>query len=330
MPISNIKEKLELARNRLFELDREESIIEESTPAESTTTENTTTEESRKIVVFSDVSLKRYRKFRGENGNIKGLNIYVRLVKGEIIAYDVPGPVHAFVSQQLAFKLRNWSNRLNVFRRLDITTGNNSEYCADIAAEPRQIPPPAPGHVPQLTIIIEVAKSESLTSLNDLTADYFSANAQTNLTQVYLAIKIFSRRQDLTAAMLAILYLRNNQVPNLALAAPNPPPNTPPTVAFPNTTPNIAISFGTAPLNYQRAAFINNTGIRNDRLTGFVQNNDIACTQAGMPNYQITIPANLLFPGGVPVGVPNNFIIDLWEVQEDALYYLVCIAFTLL
>ena len=48
MPIRNIEEKLEIAKNRLLKLDREESLIEEST-----TPESTTTEESRKIVVFT-------------------------------------------------------------------------------------------------------------------------------------------------------------------------------------------------------------------------------------------------------------------------------------
>src|SRR5436305_6326168 len=122
----------------------------------------------------------------------------------------MPSPAHAFVAQEFATNLRIWSNRqLNVLSELDITTGNNSEYCTDIAAEPTQIPPPAPGYVPQPTIIIEVARTETLTSLDDLTVDYFSANAQTNSTQVYLAIKMFPRRKNSTAAMLAILYLRN-------------------------------------------------------------------------------------------------------------------------
>ncbi|RIA99522.1 hypothetical protein C1645_800578 [Glomus cerebriforme] len=327
MPISNIKKNLELARNRLLELDKEDSIIEESTITESTTTESTMieniiTEESRKIVIFRDIFLERYRKFH-EEGELKRSNIYVRLVKGEIIAYEMPSSVHGYVVAELIFLLRGWSNQLNVISKLDITIGNNSEYCTDIAAEPKQILPFAPEYIAQPTIIIEVAKSESLSSLNDLTADYFSASVQTNFTQVYLAIKLFSRRQDSTVAMLAILYLHNNQIPNLALTAPNLPLNIPPMIAIANTRPNTAISFGTAPLNYQQVAFINNTDIRNDRLTGFVQKNDIACTQAGMSNYQITIPANLLFPGSVPISVPNNFVIDLWDIQQNALYYLV-------
>ncbi|GES79634.1 hypothetical protein GLOIN_2v1578326 [Rhizophagus clarus] len=324
MSISNIEEKLELAKNRLLELDREESLIEESTSSESTTpesttTENTMTEESGKIVVFSDVSLERYRKFRGE-GELKRSNIYVRLVKGEIIAYEMPSSAHGYTATELAFVLKTWSNgQLNVICEQNITTGNNTEYCADFVAEPEQIPPPGPGYEAQPTIIIEVAKTETLTSLNDCASDYFSASArytQTNSTGVYLGIKMFSRRQNSTVAMLAILYLRNNQVPNPAANVQNPPPNTPPMIVMANTIPNLAISFGTAPINYQRTAFVNNTGIQNDRLTGYVQSNDIPCTRAGMQDYQLTIPANLIFPGGVPVGVPNNLVIDLWWLQN--------------
>ena len=106
--------------------------------------------------------------------------------------YGIPSSAHGFVSQKLASKLEYWSNQLNVISELDITAGNNSEYCADIVAEPRQIPPPVLG-LAQPTIIIEVAKSETFSSLNDLAADYFSASTQTNSTQVYLAIKIFPR-----------------------------------------------------------------------------------------------------------------------------------------
>src|ERR1044072_3535620 len=104
MPISNIEENLELAWNRLVELDRKERATEEST---------TTAEESSKIVIFSGVSLKRYRKFCGE-GELKRFNIYIRLVRGEVIAYEMTSPAHAFVAHKLASKLENWSNRLNV------------------------------------------------------------------------------------------------------------------------------------------------------------------------------------------------------------------------
>ncbi|CAG8830584.1 35736_t:CDS:1, partial [Racocetra persica] len=136
MPISNIEENLELAWNRLVELDRKERTAEEST---------TTAEESSKIVIISDVSLERYRKFR-RGGELKRFNIYVRLVRGEVIAYEMPSPVHASVTAILSYLLLLWSNRhLVVSSKLDIIVGNASEYCTDIAAEPRQTPPPTPG-----------------------------------------------------------------------------------------------------------------------------------------------------------------------------------------
>src|SRR5256885_1708565 len=90
-----------------------------------------------------------------------------------------------------------------------------------------------------------------------------------------------------------------------------------------NTIPNLIISFGTAPLQQESRDIINSTGIRSYRITGLLQPDDTACTNPGMQNYQIDIPSNLLFnsfPGGVPQGTPNNFTIDLWEVQQRILH----------
>src|SRR6266508_64596 len=65
---SNIEENYALARNSLLESDRKDNIKENTT--EESTAEEDITEEgtmgSREIVVFSDVSLERYHKFRGE------------------------------------------------------------------------------------------------------------------------------------------------------------------------------------------------------------------------------------------------------------------------
>ncbi|GES74765.1 hypothetical protein GLOIN_2v1578326 [Rhizophagus clarus] len=161
-------------------------------------------EVSNKIVIFSGVSLKRYCKFHGK-GELKRFNIHVRLVRGEVITYKMSSPVHTLVAATLSHMLLLWSNcHLIIFNKLDIT--------------------------------IEVARTESLTSLDDLT------------------------------------------VPNLALNVSNPPSNTPPMITMTNMTPNLAISFGMAPHNHQPRSFINNTGISNGRLTGFLQRTNIACT----------------------------------------------------
>lgn len=172
MPISNLEEKFELARKTLLEFDRK-NIIKESTTEEGSAEKT----ESSEIVVFSDVSLESYHKFLGER---RRFNVYVRLIKGKVIAYEMPSPPHSIATGELNFMIKSWSNRLNVLSELDITVGNNSEYCADIAVEPKQVPPPGPGHVPQPRMIVEVGKTESLESLDDLAGEYFSTSAQTS------------------------------------------------------------------------------------------------------------------------------------------------------
>ncbi|GBC00657.1 hypothetical protein RclHR1_03930007 [Rhizophagus clarus] len=125
--------------------------------------------------------------------------------------------------------------------------------------------------------------------------------------------------------MVAMFYLRNNQIPS------RDRPNTR-LVTIQNTIPNLVISFGTAPLHQEPVDIINSTGIRNYRFTGFLQPGDTACTMPGMPAFQINIPSNLLFssfPGGVPVGAPNFFNIDLWELQQRILDRVVSVAFIL-
>ncbi|PKY60775.1 hypothetical protein RhiirA4_484885 [Rhizophagus irregularis] len=322
MPISNIEENFKLARNALLDFDKKDIIRENSK-------EEVTAEETgpREIVVFYDVTLEKYhQKFLQEH---RRFSVYVRLVKGKVIAYEIPSPPHASLVADLIPILAGWTNRLKIYAELDMIVGNENDTvnCADIVIEPRHVPAPGTGYVPRPRMIIEVGKTETIESLNSLAGEYFSNSVQSSLVQVYLSIKMFSRRTNDTVAMVATLYLRNNQVPNLALNQPNPPPNTPPTVPMTNTIPNLVISFGTAPLHQVSRTFINNIGVRNDRIIGYLQNDDPACVAPGMANYQINIPSHLLFqgyPGGVPHEIPNNFTLDLWNVQQyifDKLIY---------
>lgn len=318
MPISNLEKTFEFARNALLEFDNRDSIRENS--------KEVAEEEagSGEIVVFDNVTLERYQKFLQEH---RRFGVYVRLFKGRVIAYELPSPPHASLVADLIPILAGWTNRLKLYAELDMIVGNNNDTatCVDFAIEPRHVPAPGTGYVPRPRMIIEVGKTETIESLNSLAGEYFSNSVQSSLVQVYLSIKMFSRRTNDTVAMVATLYLRNNQVPNLALNQPTPPPNTPPTVPMTNTIPNLVISFGTAPLHQVSRTFINNIGVRSDRIIGFLQPNDPACVAAGMANYQINIPSNLLFcdyPGGVPHGIPNNFTLDLWNVQQYILYCL--------
>ncbi|CAG8556921.1 6666_t:CDS:2, partial [Racocetra persica] len=254
------KEKFALARERLLELDERDSVIENSTIEE-----NTIEVKPKEIIVYNDVPLESYLKFREKE---QKFHVFIRLKKGNVIAYDMMSGVHGAVQAQLIHLMICWSKQLIVSNDVDITVGQNSVY----SPEPLQREDPNP------RIVVEIGKTESLDSLNNLAEEYFSA--RTNI-QIYLAIKIWPRRSDGTAAMLALLYLRNNVVPNPALNSSNPLLNTQPTITLLNTVPSLAISFGTAPLHHQQLMFVQNTG--------------------------------------VPIGVPDNFSIDLWELQKKAL-----------
>ncbi|PKY57762.1 hypothetical protein RhiirA4_510727 [Rhizophagus irregularis] len=322
MPIDIPEKKFELARNTLLEQDIIKVNITEEDTAEKKLIEEDT--KSKKIVVLSGVSLENFCKLRAEARKFK---IYIRLVKGEIIVYETPSPVHSFTTGYLSNLIGAWSNYLDVGGELDMTVSHDTEYISDIVIEPiqplqpgqQQLGPAPPGSVPMPRMIIEVGRYESIGSLHSLAKEYFSNSTQTNLIQVYLSIKIFPRQSAGTAAMVAMIYLRDNQIPGQN--RPNAS-----MITVQNTQPNLVISFGTAPLHQESIDIINSTGIRNYRFIGFLQPEDIACTNAGMPNYQIDIPSNLLFngfPGGVPQGTPNNLNIDLWEVQQRILRHLV-------
>ena len=111
---------------------------------------------------------------------------------------------------------------------------------------------------------------------------------------------MFPIRQDGTRAMLALRYLRTNQI---------------------NTVPDIIISFGTAPLHPNTIGFLINIGVPLANIVG-VRFSATACNTSGIPIYQLHIPAIELFNGafgGIPAGAVNGFYLDLWELQNIVL-----------
>jgi hypothetical protein len=184
-------------------------------------------------------------------------------------------------------------------------------YTADVAVIPL-------GNGLNPTMVVEIGVFE-LQSLNDLAKSYLSE--QTNI-QVYLAFKFWPLRQDGTAAMLALLYLRENRTqvrPGHFRWLENS-----------NADPNMVISFGNAPINNIPMNFL--TGrVPDDRYFGYFNDGDTVCNGAGIPTYQIHIPSSPLFTGhhgGVPPQTPNNFSLDLWTIQVNALYCLKCVILT--
>ena len=218
------------------------------------------------------------------------------MVEGKIIAHELPLTSHGAVSWRIGALIYTWNNQLCGVQEEDLIVGPNSYYTADLTIRPRGRPRPLPGQGsnsegrPYPTLVVEVGNSESVPSLHDLSTGYFSP--QTTI-QIYLAIKIFPIRQDGTRAMLALRYLRTNQI---------------------NTVPDIIISFGTAPLHPNTIGFLMNIGVPLANIVGV--------NTSGIPIYQLHIPAIELFNGafgGIPAGAVNGVYLDLWELQNIVL-----------
>ncbi|GBB90766.1 hypothetical protein RclHR1_17820003 [Rhizophagus clarus] len=327
-----LEERFKLARDTLLNFIKQD-IIKENTTEKGTAEKESIEEEDTKFtksgefsgfVILRDVSLEEFHELRIGARKFK---VYIRLVEGDVIAYEMPSPAHSYVAGELIYLIRAWSHHLQVGSELDITVRRNTEYISDVTVEPRQ---PGQrqhgtGSVSQPRMIIEIGVAEAFGSLHSLALEYFSNSTQTNFIQVYLSIKIFPRHENNTVTMIATIYLRNNEIParnqqNRRLSADaiaNPT-----MTRIQNTTPNRVISFGTSPLDQRIVDSINSTGVQNDRIVGFIQPDDAICSRAGMEEYQVNIQSGLLFngfPGGVPQGTANNLIIDLWEIQQIVL-----------
>ncbi|CAG8670423.1 11080_t:CDS:1 [Acaulospora morrowiae] len=278
--------KFDLARYRLLSIKRQEGREEVK---------------RRGIVIDREISLETYLGFCDKEPRI---SVKYRLADGTIEAYEMPVDLHAVVQAKLIGIVDNWNDQLQVFGELDIIVGSRMVYRPDISIRPRNRQRPqasqavnSSGH-PYPTLVVEIGNTESVRSLHDLVIGYFSPR---NTIQIYFAIKLFPPRRDNSVALLALLYLRNN---------PNP------------TITVIAKSFGTAPLHISTQNYLQNTAnVPVNTITG-VGYGGVPCDGANLQDYQIAIPTILLFngvPGGVPNGVPANFNIDLWRLQDAIL-----------
>ncbi|CAJ0631980.1 6530_t:CDS:2 [Entrophospora sp. SA101] len=113
-----------------------------------------------------------------------------------------------------------------------------------------------------------------------------------------LVVEIGDTKSDGYVALLALLYLRNKLNP---------------------TVPVIVKSFGTASLHVSTQNYLQRTvNVPANTITGLGFGAG-PCNDANIQDYQIPIPTILFFngvPGDIPAGVPNNFNIDLWKLQD--------------
>ncbi|CAG8538767.1 9643_t:CDS:1 [Paraglomus brasilianum] len=254
----------------------------------------------KRIIIDKEVSRILYLKFCESEPRI---SVKYRLIEGKIEAYEMPLDPHALIQGELFHIMGNWSNRLRVLGELDVIVDAESVYRPDICVRPKnRHQPPSTLAVnssgnPYPTLVVEVGDTESLNSLHNLAEKYFS---QQTTIQIYLAVKLYPRRQDNTFALLAMLYLRNNQNP---------------------TTPVVVKSFGTAPLSRSSQIYLQNI-IQAEAISG-VGFGGVPCDGTNIAEYQIAIPSELIFNDvdgvdgvdGVQ-GVPNNFTIDLWRLKD--------------
>ncbi|CAG8629851.1 15003_t:CDS:2, partial [Acaulospora morrowiae] len=135
-------------------------------------------------------------------------------------------------------RMFSWNPReLVVMGETDIIVNTRDVYRSDACVKPRKRRHPQRQAVSARanpTMVIEIGSTESLNSLHELATEYFSPRIN---IQMYLAIKLFPRRQDRTFALLALFYRRDK---------PNP------------TVPCIAKSFGTANLHISATRFLLN------------------------------------------------------------------------
>jgi hypothetical protein len=61
--------------------------------------------------------IERYCKFREEERKV---NLFIRLVKGKLIAYDMPSTVHSSVQFSMGLMMA-WHNQLDILTGLDLT-----------------------------------------------------------------------------------------------------------------------------------------------------------------------------------------------------------------
>lgn len=169
--------------------------------------------------------------------------------------------------------------------------------CPDIIlrAKYRTHPPPGQGYSlnndTYPTLVIEIAKSQSVPDLSGMAAMYFHPDTT---IRMYIYIKIYELRPTGGQAMLAASITRSSPTP---------------------LVPSLLISFGTTELALTTLGVVGEAMVHNlFRGVGF---GDPPCTAADLAAYQLNLPTAEIFHD-VQTGISNNMpgSIDLFEVKD--------------
>jgi len=255
------------------------------------------------VIVLGPSTLDEFQKF--QEANYRTIGCKLALQNGDVIIYEIPYTPHGQCQAEIIGQLRD-SNRVVLNREFRVTGPTHVLVGANTCREPDlvmtainrprpqvRIGTPTGGAYPSL--VVEIACSTSLGYLDSLAPIYFDDRTRIRL---YLGIKLWERRNDGTAMMVAMLYSRGTPAP---------------------LSPTV-ISFGTANLAPATLAVLNNS-VLPVALTG-VGAGGPPCNAAGLPQYQLQLPTVELYnhvPGGVPAGYPPTIDIDLFEVQQEVM-----------
>jgi len=265
---------------------------------------DTSRDDVSRVITLGRSTMDDFLRFK--DTYYKTIGCKLALQNGEVNIYEVPSRPHGIAQSEIIRQLTTSAAVLNnefyVSGPEDILIGDTCRE-PDITMIPRNRPRPNRKFGNRQgdaypTLVVEIAVSNSVVYLDQLAAIYFDARTRIRL---YLAIKLWYRRNDGTAVMVAMLYNRGS----------------------PNSLSPTIISFGTGNLHHATRGVINDT-IRPTALTG-VGEGGPPCNAPAIPQYQLQLPTVALYdrvPGGVPAGYPPNIDIDLYLVQQIVLQFL--------
>ncbi|GBB97658.1 hypothetical protein RclHR1_03030002 [Rhizophagus clarus] len=245
------------------------------------------------VVLARNISLESYQKFCEAE---KNLPVKIRLVNGEIIAYELPLGPHGTAAFHVGALMNKWCNQITGTAEEDIKVAPNSYFTADMTFRPRRLPTPPANQAcnslgwPYPTMVLEVGYSESIRSLHRWAPFYMS---QRTMIMIYLAIKIYRSN-----TMVAMLYQRTSRTPN---------------------RPTIVISFGTRPIHNRVVNFLLNAGVPDTNIIGVGRHGAPPCNTSNMALYQLHIPAAEILHRTPSILPSVNFDLDLWEIQDRVL-----------
>ncbi|KAF9116175.1 hypothetical protein BGX27_004515 [Mortierella sp. AM989] len=253
------------------------------------------------VTLAQGISLEVYSKYRSSHEDSP---IHIRLVNGNVEAYEIPRRPHTSVTGLIMISVGLWdaARDLDVGADLDMVVGADSMLMSDGYILPRRRPDPPQGQGmdslggPYPTVVIQVATTQSINDAHAKVAKWFSPRTT---IQLLLVIKIWEPRLDNTLAMVALLYRRQN---------PNP------------LVPISAISFGTASITGQALQSLQDI-MGGPNFVNGVGYGGAPCDAPGIPMYQMNLPAADIYngdPQGIPAGNVLGFNLDLWDILVRA------------